>query len=112
MPGFADERTAVAIANFDFSKAFNIVSCKMLPEKLMKEELDKQAVRWTEDCLKSQAQKAVISSTQSAHSWLYPSGQKCRVLFDTSMNGLEDGAQCYPQHISSLLRESISNRKW
>lgn len=73
MPGFVDERTAVAIANFGFSKAFNIVSCKMLTEKLMKDELDKQAVRWTEDCSKSQAQKAVISGTQSAN--LYPRGQ-------------------------------------
>lgn len=53
MPGFVDERTAVAIANFDFSKAFNIVSCKMLIERLMKDELQKQAARWTEDCPKS-----------------------------------------------------------
>lgn len=75
MPGFVDERTAVAVANFDFSKAFNIVCCKMLTAKLMKEELDKQAAGWTEDCPKSQAQKAVISSTLSAHSWLYSRGQ-------------------------------------
>lgn len=62
------------MANFDF-KAFNTVSCKMLIEKLMKEELDKQAARLTEDCPKSQAQKAVISGTQSAHLWSYPRGQ-------------------------------------
>lgn len=68
-------RTAVAIANVDFSKAFNIVSCKTLIEKLMKDEPNKQAVRWTEDCPKSQAQKAVISGTQSANSGVYPRGQ-------------------------------------
>lgn len=57
MPGFVDERTAVAIVNFDFRKAFNIVSCKMLTKKLMKDEPDKRAVRWTEDCPKSQTQR-------------------------------------------------------
>lgn len=65
----------MAIVNFDFSKAFNTVSCKMLIEKLVKDELDKQAVRWTEDCPKRQAQKAVVSGTQAANSWLYPRGQ-------------------------------------
>lgn len=45
MPGVVDERTAVAIANFDFSKAFKIVSCKMLTEKTMKDQLNKQAVK-------------------------------------------------------------------
>lgn len=41
----------------------------------MKDELDKQGVRWAEDCPKSQAQKAVIRGTQSANLWLYPRGQ-------------------------------------
>lgn len=45
MPGVVDERTAVAIVNFDFSKAFKIVSCKMLTEKTMKDQLNKQAVK-------------------------------------------------------------------
>jgi len=36
---------AVAIVDFDFSKAFDMVSCKILIKKLMKYELDEQAVR-------------------------------------------------------------------
>ncbi|KAK4829372.1 hypothetical protein QYF61_003495 [Mycteria americana] len=39
MPGFVDEGRAVAIVNFDFSKAFDTVSSKILIEKLMKYEL-------------------------------------------------------------------------
>ncbi|GAB0176411.1 mitochondrial enolase superfamily member 1 [Grus japonensis] len=52
MPGVADEGRAVVIVNFDFSKAFDTVSSKILKGKLMKYKLDVQAVKWIENWLK------------------------------------------------------------
>lgn len=35
----------------DFREAFDVASCKILVEKLLKFGLDEEIVRWTEGCL-------------------------------------------------------------
>lgn len=65
----------------------------MLTKKLMKNELDKRAVRWSEDCPKSQAQRqwSVIHSLLTCGC---TPGVKTGVLFNSSINALVDLAQC------------------
>ncbi|KAK4830683.1 hypothetical protein QYF61_012852 [Mycteria americana] len=53
--GVVDEERAVDIVYPDFSKAFYIVSHKILIEKLMKYGLDEQTVRWIENWLNGHA---------------------------------------------------------
>ena len=61
--GLVDEGRMVDIVYLAFSKAVDTVSHNTLVEKLMKHGLDKQAVRWTENCLNDQAQRVVISGS-------------------------------------------------
>lgn len=42
---------AVCTMYLDFREAFDMVSCKILVEKLLKFGLDEEIVRWTEGCL-------------------------------------------------------------
>ncbi|KAK4815339.1 LOW QUALITY PROTEIN: hypothetical protein QYF61_000171, partial [Mycteria americana] len=65
MTGLVDEERAANIACLDFSKAFEAVCHKILIEKLMKNGLDKQTVRFIENQLNGQAQRVVISGTKS-----------------------------------------------
>jgi len=46
MTGLVDEGRAMGIVCFDFSKAFDTVSRKILIEKLLIYGLDKQIVKW------------------------------------------------------------------
>ena len=61
-----EEGRAVDAVYVDFSKAFDAVSRIILIDKLMKCRSGKWAVRWTENWLKCQAQRVVISSTRSS----------------------------------------------
>lgn len=52
--------------HLDFSKVFVTVFHKILMEKLMKDELDVQTLRWTENWLNDRTQKVVIDGTKSS----------------------------------------------
>lgn len=51
------------IVYFNFSEDFNSFSLKTTTEKLLKNGLDEQTVRWTEQKLNVQAQRVMISGT-------------------------------------------------
>ena len=65
MPGLGDEGKAVDIVCLDFSKAFDTVSHKILIDKLLMYELDKQIVRQVENWMNGWAQRVVICGTKS-----------------------------------------------
>lgn len=87
----------------EFSKTVNIIlgtyiSCKFLIEKLMKNELDEQMVRWIKNCLSGLPWWVQTSSMKS--SWRLVSSSVPQVsvldlvLFSIFTNDLDDGAEC------------------
>ena len=92
-----DEGKAVDVVYLDFSKAFDAVSYNTI-DKLTKYGLDKWTVRWTENWLNGQAQRVVISGTNS--SWgqvtsAVPQGSILgQVMFNLFINDLNAGKQC------------------
>jgi len=66
MTGWVDEGRAAGVVNFDFSKAFDTVSCNILLGKLRKCGLDEWSVRWFENWLNGRAQRVVISGIESS----------------------------------------------
>ncbi|GAB0182921.1 mitochondrial enolase superfamily member 1 [Grus japonensis] len=65
MTGLVDEKAIVDFIYLDFIKAFDIVSHKILIDKLLMYGLDEQTVRWIENWLNGQAQRVIISGTKS-----------------------------------------------
>lgn len=66
---FYDERNCLvnkenASDTVYFSKAFDVVSCNILTDKLAKYRLDKRKIRWIENWLNSWAQRIVISGAK------------------------------------------------
>lgn len=57
---------AVDVFVLDFGKAFDSVPHKILIEKLSKYGLDGQSVKWIENWLNDQTQRAVVSGTKSS----------------------------------------------
>lgn len=68
MPNFVDNGKVVDVVYLEFHKLFNVVSHKVLTEKLMMYVVDKWTQRCTENWLNSQVQKFVISAQLEA-SW-------------------------------------------
>ncbi|PKU33355.1 rna-directed dna polymerase from mobile element jockey- hypothetical protein [Limosa lapponica baueri] len=66
MISLVDNEKTEYVVYLDFSKAFNTVFCKIFIDKLMKHRLDKWTVKWTENWMKCQAQRVVISGTKSS----------------------------------------------
>lgn len=60
-----NEENAADAVYLDFSKAFDVVSCNVLTDKLTKYRLDKWKIRWIENWL-NWAQRIVISGTKSS----------------------------------------------
>jgi len=56
----------VNVVYFDFSKAFDTVSCNILTGKLRKYGLDERTVRWIENWLNGRAQRVVTSGAKSS----------------------------------------------
>ncbi|KAK4816876.1 LOW QUALITY PROTEIN: hypothetical protein QYF61_024518 [Mycteria americana] len=107
---FYDEVTALVdegrggdVVHFDFSKAFNSVSCNNLIDKLMKYRLGIWTVSWIENWLNFWIQGVVISGTKS--SWRPVTGSVLGpVLLNIFINDLDSGAECYLRKFTDYIK--------
>lgn len=85
MIGPVDEERAANIVYLNFSKTFDTFFHKILTEKVLLYELDKQTMRWVENWMNGQAQRVVTSGMKSSWS---------PVLFNIFISHQDDGPEC------------------
>jgi len=104
MTNLVDEGRAADVVYLDVSTAFKTISHKSLIDTQMKYKLDKQTVRWTENWLKCQAQRAVTGSTKSR--WRPGTNRVPQrpILLDTYISDLDN-------RIESNLSKTVDNTK-
>lgn len=89
-----NEGKAVVVAYFNFSKIFDTVSHNTLSDKLRKQRLDKETVRWNENCQAQRLWSAAISWAGGQAVVISHRDWKWIQKFNIFVNYMDGGTEC------------------